>query len=668
MKRILIFLLALLLLLTACTQKPSDPTLQETTPQETTPNVTTPENTTPEVTTPPEPPHEHLFGEATVTKEPTCVQNGTRVAYCSCGESEKTEIPATGRHRYVDNVCEMCQKTELLLIPVSSNYDADGDGEKDVYYFATEPAQRCASGTWIWAGNYDSNLSQNVSKSSAADIDHWYVEANSTNELVYRISVSESGVYEMILHMRLKDGNERGAKYSFNEGTAIEQVFQTSHAFDSETLKQAQNETVGTYMYGIYVYLQSGENIFSIECASQSSKTQHFREFFFVKDQAEHSHNFESLGVTKQPTCNTAGEQTLVCDCGESQAIYIPKTGEHIFKNGTCTLCGEADILLYESISHYDADGDGQKDVYYFSTELNNAAREGIHLWAGNYNAALSTFESPLTVGGHQHFYVSANSDQQIVYYVTVPEAGVYEMILHMRLKDGAERGAKYFINEGTDHEQIFETSHAFDEQTLALVRNETVGTYMYGIRVNRHGMAVCPFHNDKNPSMKVDMRFHCFACQADGDAVDFVSRLFGLPSKEAAMKLADDFGICYDSRQKPSVRPKIREPTPEQRYQQEENRCYKVLTDYFHSLRAWKQQYAPKQPEDEWHPLFVEALQRESYIEYLLDILLYGTPEEKKALVAEQRKEVMKLERRFAERTTDNDRGRSQRKSGLDR
>ena len=138
----------------------------------------------------------------------------------------------------------------------------------------------------------------------------------------------------------------------------------------------------------------------------------------------------------------------------------------------------------------------------------------------------------------------------------------------------------------------------------------------MYGIRVNRHGMAVCPFHNDRNPSMKVDKRFHCFACQADGDAIDFVSRLFGLPSKEAAMKLADDFGICYDSRQKPSVRPKIREPTPEQKYHQEENHCYKVLTDYFHLLREWKQQYAPKQPEDEWHPLFVEALQRESYIE----------------------------------------------------
>ena len=105
--------------------------------------------------------------------------------------------------------------------------------------------------------------------------------------------------------------------------------------------------------------------------------------------------------------------------------------------------------------------------------------------------------------------------------------------------------------------------------------------------------------------------------CQADGDAVDFVSRLFGLPSKAAAMKLADDFGISYDNRQKHRIKPHIREPTPEQRYCQEESGCYKVLSDYFHHLRTWKQQYAPKQPEDEWHPLFVEALQRESHIEY---------------------------------------------------
>lgn len=92
------------------------------------------------------------------------------------------------------------------------------------------------------------------------------------------------------------------------------------------------------------------------------------------------------------------------------------------------------------------------------------------------------------------------------------------------------------------------------------------------------------------------------------------------------------------------------------------------MLPDYFYHLRTWKRQYAPQQPKDEWHPLFVEALQRESLIEYLLDVLLYGTAEEKKALVAEQRKEVMNLEQRFAEHPDEHDRGRSQGKSGLDR
>lgn len=190
----------------------------------------------------------------------------------------------------------------------------------------------------------------------------------------------------------------------------------------------------------------------------------------------------------------------------------------------------------------------------------------------------------------------------------------------------------------------------------------------MYGIKVNRNGMAVCPFHNDKNPSMKVDKRFHCFACQADGDVIDFVSRLCGLPCKEAAMKLADDFGISYDSRHKPTVRPHIREPTAEQLYQKEEARCYRVLTDYFHLLRRWETQHAPQTPDDEWHPLFVEALHKTSYIEYLLDTLIDGSLEERQALVAEQRNEVMKLEQRIARLTAEPERRRSPRKSGLDR
>ena len=70
-----------------------------------------------------------------------------------------------------------------------------------------------------------------------------------------------------------------------------------------------------------------------------------------------------------------------------------------------------------------------------------------------------------------------------------------------------------------------------------------------YGVQVGRNGMACCPFHDDKHPSMKIDHRFHCFGCQADGDVIDFTARLFSLSSKEAALKLAEDFSVHYDDK-----------------------------------------------------------------------------------------------------------------------
>ena len=60
-----------------------------------------------------------------------------------------------------------------------------------------------------------------------------------------------------------------------------------------------------------------------------------------------------------------------------------------------------------------------------------------------------------------------------------------------------------------------------------------------YGIKINRSGLACCPFHKDKTPSMKIDKRYYCFGCGDTGDAIDFVAKYFGLAPKEAAMKIA---------------------------------------------------------------------------------------------------------------------------------
>ena len=39
-----------------------------------------------------------------------------------------------------------------------------------------------------------------------------------------------------------------------------------------------------------------------------------------------------------------------------------------------------------------------------------------------------------------------------------------------------------------------------------------------YGIKVSKKGMACCPFHDDKTPSMSIKENFHCFGCQESGD------------------------------------------------------------------------------------------------------------------------------------------------------
>ena len=168
-----------------------------------------------------------------------------------------------------------------------------------------------------------------------------------------------------------------------------------------------------------------------------------------------------------------------------------------------------------------------------------------------------------------------------------------------------------------------------------------------YGIEVKRNGMACCPFHDDKNPSMKVDQRFHCFGCGADGDVIDFTAKLFDLSPKEAAEKLAQDFGLIYDS-QAPPRRRYVRQKTEAQKFREDRQQCYRVLSDYYYLLKKWEADHSPRTPEEKPHPRFVEAIHKKIYVEYLLDLFLYESEEEQKAWIAEHTAEITHLERRL--------------------
>ena len=186
---------------------------------------------------------------------------------------------------------------------------------------------------------------------------------------------------------------------------------------------------------------------------------------------------------------------------------------------------------------------------------------------------------------------------------------------------------------------------------------------------------------------MKVDRRFHCFGCQADGDVIDFVSRLEAVSPKEAALMLARAFSVPYEDKEPPRRR-KPRQETPEQQFRRMERYCFRVLCEYRNQLGRWKRDYASKTPdwigapvgtqrsgsdgertssemselspqggskgygtcEDDWNPLFVEALQKQDYVDYLLDTLLSPDMEERATLIASYGKEVRTIKRRMAE------------------
>ena len=169
----------------------------------------------------------------------------------------------------------------------------------------------------------------------------------------------------------------------------------------------------------------------------------------------------------------------------------------------------------------------------------------------------------------------------------------------------------------------------------------------MYGIEVNRSGMACCPFHDDKNPSMKLNEEyFYCFGCGATGDVIDFTARLYNLSPKEAAEKLAQDFGLAYDS-QAPPRRRYDRQKTEAQKFKEDQDHAFRVLADYYHLLRKWETDYSPKTPEENPHPRFMEAIQKKDYTGYLLDFFLEDGLEEQKLWIAEHQSEIANLERR---------------------
>lgn len=143
-----------------------------------------------------------------------------------------------------------------------------------------------------------------------------------------------------------------------------------------------------------------------------------------------------------------------------------------------------------------------------------------------------------------------------------------------------------------------------------------------YGLQINRAGMCLCPFHNERNPSAKIyPQNLYCFGCGTSVDVISFTQRMFELEKPiDAVKKLNEDYGLHIAVGKAPtSAEVSVYRRRIERRkaYEVWEKQAWRTLADYLLLMRDWRE-LAPKSPDEEPDRRFVYALHHIDYAEYL--------------------------------------------------
>lgn len=162
-----------------------------------------------------------------------------------------------------------------------------------------------------------------------------------------------------------------------------------------------------------------------------------------------------------------------------------------------------------------------------------------------------------------------------------------------------------------------------------------------YGLEFDRRGWAICPFHQDKHPSISFKGgRFRCWACGANGDSLDFTARLFNLDSVQAAKKLNADFhlGLAYEAKENPETlrmeRERRKVVTAHQGFEEWRTTTMKALNEVCFIANTAKENGPP------WTMAQATAVRYQAQAEYISDLLEGdGSPEEQAQIYRERRR-----------------------------
>ncbi|MCX4298382.1 MAG: CHC2 zinc finger domain-containing protein [Lachnospiraceae bacterium] len=177
-----------------------------------------------------------------------------------------------------------------------------------------------------------------------------------------------------------------------------------------------------------------------------------------------------------------------------------------------------------------------------------------------------------------------------------------------------------------------------------------------YGLKVKKNGTACCPFHDDRHPSMKIDKNYHCFACGAGGDAVDYVSRMFGLSQHDAALKLIEDFVLPVDEKRSAELNVQEKERIRREKAERERithirecfdkwcNQTIDILKSCISEIDSVNHFLIGKPPDIIFSEDYAQMLHAEPVINYWLDILCMGDVSKKRDFFLKDRKKVEEI------------------------
>lgn len=173
---------------------------------------------------------------------------------------------------------------------------------------------------------------------------------------------------------------------------------------------------------------------------------------------------------------------------------------------------------------------------------------------------------------------------------------------------------------------------HSYAAETIKerINMQNVIAFYVPGV-TPRHNRIPCPIHNGQNFNLSFsDKLFYCFKCGAGGDVINFVQHIFNLPFKDAITKINTDFrlGLPLDRRltlrEQREAKRKLDEITAAKERQEAEKAAYEArydaLWDEYTRLDKIIVERAPKSPDEEFDPTWIEAVKRKEYVNYLID------------------------------------------------